>query len=585
MIKRFLILMFVVLISLSVVFAVPQYKYHNYEEMKEILNELVNNNQDIAKLHSLGKTLEGRDVLLVEITNFDKGDPAKKPGIFISANLEGDHLIGSEIILNTMKYIIDNYKSGGKVKKLVDNRVFYFVPRVNPDAAELMFNSVKLNQRVNFTPVDDDNDGLIDEDGPEDLNNDGYITMMRVKDPEGEYMIDPEDSRLMKKADPSKGEKGEYKIYTEGIDNDGDGKYNEDGPGGVNINMNFPHNYPYYKNGAGKFMVSENESRAVIDFIFSHRNIAVMLTYNLWDNLVTAPKPGKEKELDYSKFIDSRGRFRIPRDMDISQLRKLMRGQKAPRNISSIDIPYYKEVGKKYREITGSGATSTGIPEGAFFDWGYFQYGVPSFSAKIWDVPSTKGEKTGVKGKQKIKKEKKSKDKKWLEWIDKENQGEGFINWKPFTHPVLGEVEIGGFKPFIKLNPPERMIKDISEKHAKFTVYLAGLCPEVKISELKAENLGSSIYKVKARIQNNGYFPTAMNHALRARAVKPTLVKINLERDKILSGEKINFISLIQGSGKNIELKWLIKSKTGEKIVITVDSQKGGSVAKELILQ
>ena len=95
-------------------------------------------------------------------------------------------------------------------------------------------------------------------------------------------------------------------------------------------------------------------------------------------------------------------------------------------------------------------------------------------------------------------------DKKWLEWIDTERQGNGFIDWKPFNHPTLGEVEIGGFIPYAKLNPPAEMIEDIAGKQTSFIEYLMGLVPQVKIAELKCEDLGGGIFKMKAKIQNTG---------------------------------------------------------------------------------
>ena len=162
------------------------------------------------------------------------------------------------------------------------------MPRVNADGAEQMFAPVKTLRRTNSTPFDADNDGRTDEDGPEDLNKDGFVTVMRVKDPKGPYMVSPDDARLMKRADPAKGEAGGWALYIEGIDNDGDGFYNEDGPGGVDINRNFMHQYPYFTPDAGRYMVSETETRALLDYVLKHRNIAAILTFGESDNLVTA---------------------------------------------------------------------------------------------------------------------------------------------------------------------------------------------------------------------------------------------------------------------------------------------------------
>ena len=168
------------------------------------------------------------------------------------------------------------YATDAAIKQRLDTGVIYVVPRVNADGAELMFAPVKALRRTNATPFDADNDGRIDEDGPEDLNKDGVITLMRVKDPKGPYMVSPDDPRLMKRADPAKGESGGWALYWEGLDKDNDGFIAEDGPGGVDINRNFMHQYPYYEPDAGRYMVSEAETRAMLEFMLKHRNIAAI---------------------------------------------------------------------------------------------------------------------------------------------------------------------------------------------------------------------------------------------------------------------------------------------------------------------
>ena len=108
--------------------------------------------------------------------------------------------------------------------------------------------------------VNDDQDDQTNEDGYNDLDGNGLITMMRVKSPEGEWLPVTSDPRLMKKADPSKGEKGIYKLYSEGIDDDKDGKYNEDGPGGTNVGLNFPHLFKFFTPENGLFPGSSPEA-------------------------------------------------------------------------------------------------------------------------------------------------------------------------------------------------------------------------------------------------------------------------------------------------------------------------------------
>lgn len=95
------------------------------------------------------------------------------------------------------------------------------MPLGNPDAASRFFSTPLNEDSRNDFPTNDDLDDQTYEDGVYDLNGDGWITSMRVNHPAGEWIISDSDPRLMKKADPGKGEQGVFKIYSEGTDDDG----------------------------------------------------------------------------------------------------------------------------------------------------------------------------------------------------------------------------------------------------------------------------------------------------------------------------------------------------------------------------
>src|SRR5262249_31047429 len=150
--------------------------------------------------------------------------------------------------------------------------------------------------------------GLIDEDPPDDLNGDKLVTWMRVEDPEGEYILDPKEPRLLIKADPAKGEVGKLRYLSEGIDNDHDEKWNEDGIGGVNFNRNFPYNYSYFAVWAGVNPVSETETRVLADFVVDHPNIGIIFTFGAAENLAGTPEPAKEENETASERRTTSGR-------------------------------------------------------------------------------------------------------------------------------------------------------------------------------------------------------------------------------------------------------------------------------------
>jgi hypothetical protein len=166
------------------------------------------------------------------------------PAIFVGANFEGNVPLSTEGALYLAKMLLDS-------AQYTKNLKWYILPNPNPDAAKGYFAKVKYERAVNDFVINNDADEATNEDGFDDLNGDGFITQMRVKDPEGKMIASKADPRIMVAADASKGERGEYKMYFEGIDNDGDGQYNEDGEGGINVGIGFPHLFPRDKKEAG----------------------------------------------------------------------------------------------------------------------------------------------------------------------------------------------------------------------------------------------------------------------------------------------------------------------------------------------
>lgn len=557
---------------------------------------------DRAQLTTIGESIQGREIWMVTLAA-PGGPPVEtRPGLLVVGNLEGDHLVGSALAVETVRYLLANQGSDD-VSRLLAENVVYVVPRLNPDGAEAFFASVRWNRRTNARPWDDDNDGRTDEDGPDDLNGDGVITLMRVADPAGAFIPHPDEPRLMKRAEPAEGEDGAWTLYWEGRDDDGDGFYNEDGPGGVDLNRNFQHAYPYWEADAGPHMVSEPETRALMEFVIDHRNIAAVLTFGHTDNLVTPPDArgtlAAARALDLTAFADasfadihSTGVFRggggggggfgfggggprlrgaqPGRDNDPAA------GQRPSTTVHRNDVDYFGAVSEAYREITGIEATGTHrAPEGAFFDFGYFQFGVPSFSTPGWAMPAPaeeEGERParGARGGGPF-------DAQLLRGL--EGSGvDAFVDWTPFTHPTLGAVEIGGFRPYVTTNPPAAMLGELGEAHGRFVARLGGMLPRVRIVDTEVTAHGGGIFTVEATVENTGYFPAALQHGMVARAVDPVLVQIQVDPTAIITGDdKSATIARLAGSGTRETVSWVIRGGAGDRVEIRLRAQKGGS--------
>ena len=640
-------------------------KYHTSEELNTQLRALAKAHANLAKIVEIAKSPGGRSVLAIEIANPSGTPAAERPALLIAANLEGDQLIGSEIALFVAEGLLTGYASNPTIKQRLDNHTFYIVPRINPDGADAMFAPVKSFVKTNGSKFDNDNDGRLDEDGPEDLNKDGVISMMRVKDPKGPYMIHPEDARLVRRADPAKGEAGGYAIYWEGIDNDGDGFISEDPAGGVDLNRNFQHQYPYYTPDAGPHMASEPEVRGLLDYVITRRNIAAILTFGESDNLIAAPTRAgghaPASTVDLIAFAnqsveDSRrvGRFQSGgqqffggrgggggRGGDAPAAQGGRGGQRPTppaTTVAGTDLEYFRTVSDRYRQATGiRTAPATRIPGGAFFEYGYYQFGVPSFSTPGWgmgqgptrsdagptrsdtgptrsdtgptrsDTGPTRSD-TGPTGSDGVRQGPTGPgrggapggagaggdgteagsaafDLRLARWIDAEKNN-GFIAWAPFKHPELGDVEIGGFRPYALSNPDPAKIADLGKSHVEFVTYLSSIFPKVAIADTRVTNLGGGLYRVKVDVENTGFLPTATAQGVRSRSVKPTMVQLGVNAEDIVSGDpKTNFFPTLAGSGRRQSYDWIIKGKAGSSITVKAMAQKGGTATATVVLK
>jgi murein tripeptide amidase MpaA len=629
--------------------------YLDFDQLTRQLRSLVNGS-DMARMSSVGTSIEGREIWVVEIGNPSGKPVEERPAVLVVGNLEGDHLVGSALALETIRYFLDGTQDNAEIGTILDEQVIYVFPRVNPDGAEAMFASVKRERARNARPYDDDNDGRIDEDGPEDLNGDGLITVMRVLDPSGDYMVDTTDARLMKRADPTKGEQGEYTLYWEGTDSDGDGFLNEDGPGGVDLNRNFQHAYPYWQRDAGPHMVSEPESRALMDFVIAHRNIGAILAFGRTDNLVTPPDSrgnlADASTLDLPTFADAANAeifevgvfaarrpsgFRFffggggggsgfrgaqpGRDNDPSS------GRRPATTVNTADLEYFKAVSEAYKSITG--IESVGIhrkPEGAFFQYGHFQFGVPSFSTPGWGLPSASSEEdsearegageanpeggararppgarpagggarpggaTGARAMQQGGRPGGASaaagaDARILSALDSAGI-DAFVDWTAYNHPSLGELEIGGFRPYATTNPPAEDLAELGRTHGEFIARLAGMLPRVTIVDAEVTAHGGGIYTVAVEVENSGYFPTSLQHGVVSRSVGPTSVQIQIPPEDLITGDaKTSTIQKLDGSHNRERFEWVIRGSDGARVEITVLAQKGGTDSATVTLR
>lgn len=261
--------------------------FDSYYDNKEISTIIESLDSKFLTSSILTKTKAGNPVHCLKISDSNE----RKPALLILGDTNPASPVGSQILLIWIKKLLANEQV---LKELLKTNTLYIIPRPFPDALDSFFGDVKYESVLNTTPVDDDKDLSVNEDGFEDLNNDGFITTIRIKDENGEYSEHKDSSFLMIKNETSK--EARYKIISEGIDNDKDELFNEDPAGGVNPNRNFSFEYPYFQNDAGLHQMSEEETLAISEFAFKHQEIFLVFSFGLEDNLTTTWKEDPQKK-------------------------------------------------------------------------------------------------------------------------------------------------------------------------------------------------------------------------------------------------------------------------------------------------
>ena len=403
--KMFILIVLFCLIAFPSISRGEDFTFRSPEKINKWVEKTAKQNKDLARIHALGQTPGGHDIRMLELGR----ETINVPAIMVVANMEGNYPLASEAAMTLSGLLLGDWKEE------LESRTWYILPLGNPDGYANFFKIPLFECFVNAKPFNDDNDNATDEDGPEDLNDDGYITMMRQVHPEGKWRKIEGNPALMKEADRAKGEKGEYRLFTEGIDNDSDGEINEDGPGGANPGHNFPHNFQHYTKTDGPWAASETESRAVMEFAFDHPEIAMILTFGRTNSLKKVPESSKKAEAAQSTYkVPERWAKRMGLDPDkeypIKELLEMARdytgykdltedmllqwiGAGAAVNPDRKDLPYLKEISQEYNDfIKEAGLERTRLDPpnfslGSVEEWAYYQYGVPSFSMDFWTVP------------------------------------------------------------------------------------------------------------------------------------------------------------------------------------------------------
>ena len=546
--------------------------YYDYEELSERLRSLAASYSELARLESLGKTHQGRDIWVMTLTNPETGAAEHKPAYYLDAQVHAEEHATSAVALYTVHYLLTHYGNDEEATRLLDQQVFYILPRLNPDGAEVALKAPYYPWCGNgrFLPGHDRHSGLI----PQDIDGDGYIVSVRVPDPKGEWKKSERDSRLMVQREPGEEGGDYYRVYPEGLVRDYDGVHVEvEKPFDGNLNRNFPVNWSGQEYGAGETALSEPESRALARFILDHPNIAGMNAYHTHGGIILRPSMTQS-------------------DADMS-----------PR-----DLALYTDLGEVGTKLTGYPTISifeeftpdkSQPRRGGLMDWTYEEMGIISFATEVWDLETEAGvDKVAFYNLHPRTEEVQA---KVFEWVLQHVGEQGFRDWKPFEHPQLGPVEVGGMVYiWTYRNPPPALLEDLCHKNMRFNLRHAAAAPRVLLDKIEVEALGADLYKIRAVVSNHGYLPTNLSDvALEKNTAKTLKVGLELRDADLVMNPPVADLGHLAGrnerkypwspwgqgwSAVTKTAEWLVRGKAGSSLTIRAVSEKGGTDVREVRL-
>lgn len=551
-------------------------KYFSYEQMKLIMGQLVEAYPELARLHSIGKTHRGREILVLELTNASTGPGESKPALYIDANMHAEEFCGTSVALYIAQHLLEGYGAEQRATRLLDTSTFYLIPRLDPDGAEYSLQQdYPWCGNGRFLPGEE-------QPGPgfhfADVDGDGFICQMRIPDPNGEWKVSAHDPRLMVLRKPDEFGGTYYRLLPEGLVRDYDGvELNVPRPEDGNLNRNYPGQFygPHITYGAGDYPLSEPETRAVVEWFISHPNIAMALSYHTHGGVILRPFANRADEHFHPE-----------------------------------DLALYKELGAMGTESTGYPLISiyndfTPIKSeprgGTLSDWAFDEQGIPTIAVELWDVYS----EAGLKDKEFYSLGSKSEDQMigLLAWQERVMEGQGFVEWHPVDHPQFGTVEVGGWKRIsVFRNPPGHLLEPMAKINCDYALRLAATLPHLQVASLTAEPFAGEIYKVSAAVVNEGYLSTYTSQvAIKVAKAQPVTATLTVTGGALADGKAVASLGHLSGrherrnewspwgnkwgpSAKRVE--WLVRVPAGAQATVTVTAScpRAGQVTRSITI-
>jgi len=537
-------------------------RFYRYDELTDILTAWAAEYPSVFAFESIGKSFEDREIWLVTVTNTATGPASEKPAFWVEANIHASEVTGCTAALHLLHTLLTSDEP--RVKRALDTRTFYVVPRLNPDGAELaLADSPRIvRSSVRPYPREDEQDGLYRED----VDGDGRMLSMRILDRNGTWKKHPDEPRLLIAREPDEDDRETqyYRLVPEGMIRNYDGVSIKMAPPleGLDLNRNFPADWAPDSDqpGAGPFPVSEPEIRAEVEAIVARPNICGYISYHTMSGVHLRPHSGKPDD-----------------DFPVDDLRTYKWiGEQATKRTGYPAVSIYHDFRYHPKEFIKGGSD----------DWMYDVLGVYAWTTEFWSPIRAAGIED-FKFIDWFVDHPVSDDLALLAWADRELGGSGYVDWYPFEHAQLGPVELGGWdRLHCWTNPPLHLLEQEIAPHADFAIFHALISPKLELHSLTHDVLGEGKHFVRLVVENTGWLPTNVSERAKQRkACRPIEVSLVLpDGARVVGGEpKVELGQLAGRHMKRSMLGWRADDSTSDraKAEWVIEAPNGGTLEIE----
>ena len=557
-------------------------EFLRYEALSRLLFDYVDAHPTLLSVHSIGKSHEGRDIWVATLTNGDTGASRDKPALWVDGNIHAAELSASTACLYYLHQLVSHYgqptDEGRQITQLLDTRTIHVCPRLNPDGAELALADRPRHIRSSTRPYPYDEppvDGL----SVEDVDGDGRVLFMRLADPHGGYKKHPQQPRLMVPREPGEFGGEYYRLMPEGTLTNFDGlnvTVNRDLEG-LDLNRNFPSLWrqEFEQLGAGPYPTSEPEVRAMVEFFIAHPNIGAAVSYHTHSGVILRPMGSQSDDDMEPEDLWTYQRF--------SALGEQLSGYPA--------ISIFHDFKYRPKEIV------TGTQ-----DWVYEHLGVLFWTVELW-APNKEAGITDYKWIDWYREHPVEDDLKLLKWSDEQCAGQAHVDWKPFQHPQLGAVEIGGWdKLNFWRNPPPQLREREAARFPKWMSTIALSLPKLELLRAEVRALGDDTWRIRLAVANSGWLPAYVSQrALARKVVRGVIFEIHLvDGAALVSGkERIEgpqleghapktslqaFLPAREVTADRAVAEWVVRARKGTRLALSARADRAGAVRTEVLL-